>query len=83
MEGQPCLFGRFRIIPREIVLGDVRQQVAAGARHISFGDPDFFNGPTHALRIVEAVHEELPELIYDVTVKVEHLLVHAELLPVL
>jgi radical SAM superfamily enzyme YgiQ (UPF0313 family) len=79
----PVYNGRFRIIPREIVLADVRQQAAAGARHISFGDPDFFNGPTHALRIVEAVHEEFPELTYDVTIKVEHLLVHAELLPVL
>jgi hypothetical protein len=51
----PVYNGRFRIIPLEIVLGDVRQQVAAGARHITFGDPDFFNGPTHALRIVRAV----------------------------
>src|ERR1700732_1365679 len=79
----PVYNGRFRIIPREIVLADVRQQAAAGARHISFGDPDFFNGPTHALRIVKAVHEEFPELTYDVTIKVEHLLVHAKLLPVL
>jgi radical SAM superfamily enzyme YgiQ (UPF0313 family) len=47
------------------------------------GDPDFFNGPTHALRIVEAVHEEFPALTYDVTIKVEHLLAHAKLLPVL
>ena len=53
----PVYNGRFRIIPQEIVLGDVRQQAAAGARHITFGDPDFFNGPTHALRIVRAVHE--------------------------
>ena len=79
----PVYNGRFRIIPREIVLADVRQQAVAGARHISFGDPDFFNGPTHALRIVEAVHEEFPELTYDVTIKVEHLLAHAKLLPVL
>ena len=26
----------------------------AGAEHITFGDPDFFNGPTHARRIVES-----------------------------
>jgi radical SAM superfamily enzyme YgiQ (UPF0313 family) len=61
----PVYNGRFRIIPREIVLGDVRQQAAAGARHITFGDPDFFNGPTHALRIVRAAHEEFPDLTYD------------------
>jgi radical SAM superfamily enzyme YgiQ (UPF0313 family) len=79
----PVYNGRFRIIPREIVLADVRQQAAVGSRHISFGDPDFFNGPTHALRVVEAVHEEFPELTYEVTIKVEYLLVHAELLPAL
>ncbi len=79
----PVYNGRFRIIPREIVLEDIRQQVAAGARHITFGDPDFFNGPTHALRIVRALHEDFPELTYDVTIKVEHLLAHRKLLPVL
>jgi radical SAM superfamily enzyme YgiQ (UPF0313 family) len=77
----PVYNGRFRIIPLEIVLGDVRQQAAAGARHITFGDPDFFNGPTHSLRIVKSVHEEFPDLTYDVTIKVEHLLAHAKLLP--
>jgi radical SAM superfamily enzyme YgiQ (UPF0313 family) len=73
--------GRFRIIQPEIVLADVRQQVAAGAQHITFGDPDFFNGPKHALRIVEAMHEEFPHLTYDVTIKIEHLLKYARLLP--
>ena len=49
--------------------------------HITFGDPDFFNGPTHALRIVEALHAAHPALTYDVTIKVEHLLQHRDLLP--
>ena len=68
---------------RDVVLADIRQQVAAGAQHITFGDPDFFNGPTHAIEIVEALHREFPELTYDVTIKVEHLLKHADLLPIL
>ena len=51
--------------------------------HITFGDPDFFNGPGHAIAIVEALHREWPELTYDVTIKVEHLLQHRDLLPVL
>jgi hypothetical protein len=59
------------------VLEDIRRQVAAGAEHITFGDPDFFNGPTHALKIVEALHAECPTLTYDVTIKVEHLLRNA------
>ncbi|HRQ37781.1 MAG TPA: CUAEP/CCAEP-tail radical SAM protein [Chloroflexota bacterium] len=77
----PVYNGRFRIIQPEIVLADIRQQVAAGAQHITFGDPDFFNGPGHAARIVQALHQEFPQLTYDVVIKIEHLLRHAELLP--
>jgi radical SAM superfamily enzyme YgiQ (UPF0313 family) len=79
----PVYQGHFRAIPREIVLADIRQQVIAGAQHITFGDPDFFNGPKHGLRIVEAMHQEFPELSYDVTIKIEHLLAHEDLLPTL
>ena len=77
----PVYDGRFRVVSREVVLADIRQQVAAGAEHISFGDPDFFNGPTHALRIVEAMHAEHPQLTFDATIKVEHLLRHRTHLP--
>jgi radical SAM superfamily enzyme YgiQ (UPF0313 family) len=72
----PVYNGAFRVVEHKVVLEDIRQQVAAGARHISFGDPDFFNGPAHALAIVEAMHEEFPELSYDVTIKIEHLRKH-------
>jgi len=73
----PVYNGAFRVVQREVVLEDVRQQVAAGAEHITFGDPDFFNGVGHALAIVEALHREQPQLTYDVTIKIEHLLQHA------
>jgi len=79
----PVYEGNFRIVQRDVVLRDIDQQVAAGAQHITFGDPDFFNGPTHAVQIVRALHERFPDLTYDVTIKVEHLLKHAEYLPVL
>ena len=79
----PVYNGRFRIVPPEVVIEDIRRQVAAGAGHISFGDPDFFNGPAHAMRIVHALADRYPELTYDVTVKVEHLLNHGDLVPVL
>ena len=39
---------------------DIRRQVAAGAQHISFGDPDFFNGIGHAIPLVEQFHREFP-----------------------
>jgi radical SAM superfamily enzyme YgiQ (UPF0313 family) len=69
----PVYNGVFRIVERDVVLADVRQQVAAGAQHISFGDPDFFNGMRHAMELVEAFHSEFPGITYDVTIKIEHL----------
>jgi radical SAM superfamily enzyme YgiQ (UPF0313 family) len=79
----PVYNGTFRVIPMEIVLQDIAAQVEAGAQHISFGDPDFFNGPTHARRIVERLARDFPQLTYDVTIKIEHLLMHRDLLPLL
>jgi radical SAM superfamily enzyme YgiQ (UPF0313 family) len=79
----PVYNGVFRIVPPEIVLEDIRRQVRDGARHITFGDPDFFNGPRHALAIVNALHGEFPDLTYDATIKIEHLLDRRADLPVL
>jgi radical SAM superfamily enzyme YgiQ (UPF0313 family) len=79
----PVYQGQFRVIQPEVVLADIAAQVEAGAQHITFGDPDFFNGPTHAARLVQALHLAHPDLTYDVTIKVEHLLKHRALLPVL
>jgi hypothetical protein len=64
-----------------VVLADIRAQAAAGAKHITFGDPDFLNGPTHSLRIARAMHAELPELTFDATIKIEHILQQAQLFP--
>jgi radical SAM superfamily enzyme YgiQ (UPF0313 family) len=77
----PVYEGRFFIVPREVVLEDIRRQVASGARHVTFGDPDFLNGPGHSLGIARAVHEEFPDLTFDFTAKVEHLLKHRALMP--
>jgi radical SAM superfamily enzyme YgiQ (UPF0313 family) len=77
----PIYNGQFRIVQADVVLADVDAQIAAGAGHITFGDPDFLNGPTHAMRIVEALHAAHSTVTYDVTIKVEHLLRHRDLLP--
>jgi radical SAM superfamily enzyme YgiQ (UPF0313 family) len=77
----PVYNGVFRIVSREVVIEDVRRQVAAGAQHISFGDPDFFNGIRHALDIIDAFHSEFPQVTYDVTIKIEHLRKYEEHLP--
>jgi radical SAM superfamily enzyme YgiQ (UPF0313 family) len=72
----PVYQGRFVAVPRETVLEDIAQQIAAGARHVNFGDPDFLNGPTHALRIAEELHARFPGVTFDATIKIEHLLAH-------
>ena len=79
----PVYKGVFRIVGRDIVLEDIRRQVAAGAQHITFGDPDFFNGIRHAMELVEAFHREFPAVTYDVTIKIEHLLKYEHHLPTL
>ena len=79
----PVYDGQFRVVPVDVVMADVRAQVQLGATHIAFGDPDFFNGPAHARKIVEALHRECPSVTYDAIIKVEHLLAHRDLLPLL
>lgn len=76
----PVYDGRFRAVPIDVVMADIRAEIAMGAEHITFGDPDFFNGPTHAMAIVDAVAREFSGVTYDVTVKIEHLRQHAALL---
>jgi radical SAM superfamily enzyme YgiQ (UPF0313 family) len=73
--------GRIRIVDVDAVLADVEQQVAAGAQHLTFGDPDFMNGLHHSMRTVRAVHEQFPDLTFDCTVKVEHILEYADAWP--
>jgi len=77
----PVYNGVFRVVDREVVLEDIRRQVAAGAQHITFGDPDFLNGIGHAIPLVEALHREFPHITYDATIKIEHLLKHSDCLP--
>ena len=70
--------GRIRIVQADTVLRDIEHLVAMGARHITFGDPDFLNGRRHSLAIVRALHERFPTLTFDCTTKVEHVLEHAD-----
>jgi radical SAM superfamily enzyme YgiQ (UPF0313 family) len=77
----PVYGGRLRVLPATVVLDDIRQTVGMGAEHITFADPDFFNGVRHSLAVARAMHDEFPGLTFDATIKVEHLLEHRELLP--
>src|SRR5207302_8499727 len=73
--------GRIRVTAEPTVVDDVAQLVAMGARHITFGDPDFLNAPQHSLRVVREVHERFSDLTFDCTTKVEHVLRHADVWP--
>ncbi len=77
----PVYGGRFFVVPPDVVLADVRQCVEAGATHVTIGDPDFLNGPRHALAVARALHAEFPQVTFDFTAKVEHLLRHRAMLP--
>lgn len=79
----PVYDGQFRVVQQEIVMADVDQLIGAGAEHISFGDPDFFNGTKHAVGVVTDLHRRHPNVTYDVTIKIEHLVKHSHLLSVL
>jgi radical SAM superfamily enzyme YgiQ (UPF0313 family) len=77
----PVYGGRFFVVPRETVLADIRAQVATGARHITFGDPDFMNGPKRSLDLARALHDEFPDVTFDATIKVEHILERRDYFP--
>ncbi|MCY3556426.1 MAG: CUAEP/CCAEP-tail radical SAM protein [Gemmatimonadetes bacterium] len=77
----PVYNGRFFAVPADVVLADVDQQVRMGARHITFGDPDFLNGPTHVLRILRRMSDAHPGLTFDFTTKIEHILRHPSFFP--
>ncbi|MGH7359081.1 MAG: cobalamin-dependent protein, partial [Candidatus Rokuibacteriota bacterium] len=77
----PVYGGRFFVVPPDVVLADARQCVEAGATHLTLGDPDFLNGPRHAVAVARALHAAFPHVSFDFTAKVEHLLRHRRLLP--
>jgi radical SAM superfamily enzyme YgiQ (UPF0313 family) len=77
----PVYNGKFFAVQRDTVLAEIQEQVVEGATHITFGDPDFLNGPTHGLRILRAMHETFPSLTFDFTTKIEHILKNREHFP--
>ena len=76
----PVYGGRFFVVNAATVVADIAVQVEHGAEHVTFGDPDFFNGPGHGMAIVREVHRRWPALTFDVTIKISHLIAHTALL---
>ncbi len=77
----PVYNGKFFVAQPDTVLAEIQEQVAQGATHITFGDPDFLNGPMHGLRILREMHAAYPNLTFDFTTKVEHILKHRKHFP--
>jgi radical SAM superfamily enzyme YgiQ (UPF0313 family) len=75
--------GRTRRVEESVILDDIDQLVERGARHITFGDPDFLNRWAYGMRIVERLHQRHPDVTFDITTKVSHLLRYASLVPLL
>ncbi len=70
--------GRSRVVGQDAVIAEIDELVGLGAGHIRFADPDFLNRPTHAVRVTQRMHERHPQLSFDATIKVEHLLRHRD-----
>ena len=62
----PVYEGQFRVVQADVVLADIGAQVAAGAEHITFGDPDLFNCPGPAMRRVEAMHAAQSAVTFEI-----------------
>jgi hypothetical protein len=69
----PAYAGTFYALPVERVVDDIAVVVGRGARHVTFADADFLNGPTHALRVAREMARRFPGLTFDYTAKIEHL----------
>lgn len=73
----PVLYdGRLRVVGLEPVLEDIEGLVSAGVRHVTFADPDFLNAPRYSMDLLRAAHAAFPELSFDATVKVQHIVDH-------
>jgi len=69
----PAYAGSFYALPLDRVLDDIALLIARGARHLTFADADFLNGPTHALRLAREIARRFDGVTFDYTAKVEHL----------
>ena len=76
----PVYKGRMRIVQEEVVQTDIQNLMGMGAQHITFSDPDFLNGVEHSLGIVHQMHDRFPELTFDITAKIEHIIQYPELI---
>ncbi|OPX43928.1 ribosomal protein S12 methylthiotransferase RimO [Ruminiclostridium hungatei] len=70
--------GKVLVIPEAVVIEDVRNMVVSGMTHLTFMDADFFNTKYHGINIIRKLHSEFPQLTYDFTARVDHILENKE-----
>ena len=68
-----CFYGLYASRNADYLLGHVADSV--------IGDPDVLNGPGYSLAIVRAMYQEFPEITFDFTAKVEHILERRAIFP--
>src|SRR2546423_15155019 len=61
--------GRIRLVGEDVVVADVAELAGRGARHITFGAPDFANGPHPPRRVGRPIHDSFPTLTLSAATK--------------
>ncbi|MDP5276631.1 arsinothricin biosynthesis radical SAM protein ArsL [Chengkuizengella axinellae] len=72
--------GKVILVNEEIVIQDVKNLVEGGMTHLTFVDADFFNAKYHGIKILRKLHQQFPNLTYDFTTRVDHILENKETL---
>lgn len=66
--------GRVIKIPAEVITEDVNNLVAAGMTHLTFIDADWFSTRQYGIDILTELHQQHPELTFDITTRVDHII---------
>jgi len=56
----------------EVIMADVDQLVKQGVEHITFVDAEYINNIKFSLDIVNRIHDKYPQLTYDFTTRIDH-----------
>lgn len=70
--------GKVLLVSDDLVERDVANLVSLGMTHLTFTDADFFNAKKHGLKIIRTLHSQFPDLTYDFTTRVDHILENKE-----
>jgi radical SAM superfamily enzyme YgiQ (UPF0313 family) len=74
----PVYDGRTLLVPEEVVISDVENLVAQGIGHLTFLDAEFLTARLHGVKVLRALHERFPDLTYDFTTRVDHIVENQE-----